>query len=76
MIVVVTSLFSLLRGLMLLLECRINLQHLEDDLAGFVEGSTSVAVSLICTHLLDGVVGPEIHCWLGHYCWLGKWLQG
>jgi hypothetical protein len=56
-LVVVTLVFSLLRGLMLLLECRINLQHLDDDLAGVVEGSTSVAVLFIHTRLLDGV------CW-------------
>jgi hypothetical protein len=42
---------------MLLLECRIDLQHLEDDIAWVVEGLTSVAVSSICTPLLDGV------CW-------------
>ncbi len=42
---------------MLLLECRINLRHLEDNLAGVIEGLTSVAVLLICTSLLDGV------CW-------------
>jgi hypothetical protein len=42
---------------MLLLESRLDLQRLEDNLAGVVEGSTSVAVLLICTPLLDKV------CW-------------
>jgi hypothetical protein len=40
---------------MLLLECRIDLRRPEDNLAGVVEGSISVAVLLVRTPLLDGV---------------------
>jgi hypothetical protein len=42
---------------MLMLDWRIDLQHQDDDIAGVVEASTCLAISLMHTPLLDGV------CW-------------
>jgi hypothetical protein len=42
---------------MLMLDWRIDLRRQDDDVAGVVEASTCMAISLMCTPLLDGV------CW-------------